>query len=203
MDSAAASAAPAAPIEAGRAHPDLTSTEIGAVIHAEHRRILRLFGALDDVARRAEGALGRPALRQVWLRLADLLEQHTDAEEEICFPALSGHGAAVTALMEAAIADHDDIREAVAEARLLETGSARWWRTVSAARGECSAHFHGEERELLTALCGFLPHEASRRAARQWDAFVAGRTQRDRPAAIFAPVRARTSATAVASDPSR
>ena len=174
MDPAAASAKPTTPIETGRAQTDPTRTEIGEVIHAEHRRILRLFGALDDVARREDVGQGRSTLRQLWVRLADMLEHHTDAEEQVCFPALSGHGADVTALMEAAIADHNDIREAVAAARALETGSVRWWRTVAAARGECSAHFSREERDLLTALCGFLPQEASRRAARQWESSPRG-----------------------------
>jgi hypothetical protein len=203
MDPAAASATPTSTTtsstKATERHAAPASTEIGEVIYAEHRRILRLFDALDNAARRGEAGRGQPTARHLWLRLADLLEQHTDAEEEVCFPALSGRDAQVTALMEAAIADHNDIREAVAEARLLETGSARWWRAVTAARDECAGHFRREERELLWALCGFLPHEAGRRAARQWEAFAAVRNQPDTAAAICAPVRVTTSATVTAS----
>jgi len=179
--------------------PAAASTEIGDVIHAEHRRILRLFGALDDVARREGGGLGRTALRQVWLRLADLIEQHTDAEEQICFPPLFGGGAQAMTLMEAAIADHNDIRDVLAEARLLEPGSARWWRTVAAAHDECSEHFRREEQDLVAALCGVLSQEESRRAAHQWESLPMGRTQGGSPAAIFAPVRVRSPATAVPS----
>lgn len=186
--------------------PAAAGTEIGDVIHAEHRRILRLFGAIDDVARREVAGLGRSALRQVWVRLADLLEQHTDAEEQICFPALFGGGAEAMTLMEAAIAEHNDIREVLAEARLLEPGSARWWRTVAAAHDECSEHFRREERDVVSVLCGVLSHEESRRAARQWETFPVGHGQRASSAAIFAPVRVRTSATVVPSprpNPSR
>jgi hypothetical protein len=68
-----------------------------------------------------------------------------------------GAGARALAVTEAAAADHNGIREAVAQARLLEVGSARWWQVITAARTACARHFASEERDLLASLCSCLP----------------------------------------------
>jgi hypothetical protein len=165
-----------APVKSASAVPDAGISGIGELIVTEHARILRLFRALDDLARRGDSAVARLALSQVWARLASLLEVHTRAEEEICFPLVSGSGASTLDMVETATADHDDIREAVAEARLLETGSARWWQLISAIHTACTEHFAGEERGPLAQICGSLPPEQSRVLVRQWAAFAAGQT---------------------------
>jgi hypothetical protein len=168
-----------APVNSAPAVPDAGISEIGELIVTEHARILRLFRALDDLARRGDPAVARLALSQVWARLASLLEVHTKAEEEICFPVAFGSGASALDLAETATADHDDIREAVAEARLLEAGSARWWQLISAIHTACTEHFAGEERGPLAQICGSLPPEKSKVLVRQWAAFAAG--QADNP----------------------
>jgi hypothetical protein len=110
-------------------------------------------------------------LAQVWSRLADLLVAHTRAEEEVCFPPM--YGARALAVTEAAAADHDDIREAVEQARFLEVGSARWWRLITAARTACARHFASQERDLLASLCSCLPPATGKALVHQWAAFVA------------------------------
>ncbi len=147
------------------------TTEIGALIAADHRHILRLFRALDDVARVGEPALARSRLRQIWARLADLLELHFIAEEEICYPVLFGRGERVTAMLDAATADHDDTREVVGEVTLLDAGSVHWWRAVTAAHSACTSHFSREE-ELVAEVCGGLEPGVDNILARQWAAFV-------------------------------
>lgn len=142
----------------------------------EHARILRLFRALDDLARRGDSAVARLGLSQVWTRLASLVEVHTRAEEEICFPLLFGGCTSTLDVVETATADHDDIREAVAEALLLEVGSARWWQLISRIHTACAEHFASEERGLLAQICGSLPPEKSKVLVRQWAAFAAGQT---------------------------
>jgi len=154
-----------------------TATEIGELIAADHRHILRLFRALDDVARAGEPALARSRLRHVWARLAGLLELHCSAEEEICHPVLFGRGERVTAMLDAAAADHDDIREVVREVELLDVGSARWWRSVTAARSACTRHIFQEER-LLAEVCGGLEPGAANVLARQWATFVTAQGNR-------------------------
>ena len=63
---------------------------------------------------------------------------------------MHGAGAHALAVTESAAADHNDIREAVEQARFLEAGSARWWQVITAARTACARHFASEERDLLT-----------------------------------------------------
>jgi hypothetical protein len=164
------------PVKSASAVPDAGISEIGELIVTEHARILRLFKALDDLARRGDSAVARLALSQVWTRLASLLEVHTRAEEEICFPVVSASGARTLAFVETMTADHDDIREAVAEARLLDVGSARWWQLISAIRTACTEHFASEERGPLAQVCGSLPPETSKVLVRQWAAFAAGQS---------------------------
>jgi hypothetical protein len=141
-------------VKIASAVPDAGTSEIGELIVAEDARILRLFRSLDDLVRRGDPAVARLGLAQIWARLASLLEVHTRAEEEICFPLVFGSGACTLAFMETATADHDDMREAVAEARLLDVGSARWSQLISMIHAACTEHFAGEERGPLTQFRG-------------------------------------------------
>ena len=77
------------------------------------------------------------------------------------------------AMLEEALADHNDILDAVTEARLLEVGSAGWWRAVTAASASAAEHFAREERGLLAEVRKCLHPEAARTLARQWIAFAA------------------------------
>jgi Hemerythrin HHE cation binding domain len=98
------------------------------VILADHKRIRRMLGALDGAASYGEDPCAGWMLAPVWRRLADLLELHAEAEEDL----LSGPvraGQAATAQMQDAIADHDDfraeVREAVCTPPVLRSGGAR------------------------------------------------------------------------------
>jgi hypothetical protein len=117
-------------------------------------------------------------LGPAWDRLATLLELHTIAEEEICYPVLFRCGPYVLDMIEEAIADHNDIREAVAEARLLEAGTARWWRPVEAAHKACLEHFPAEEKLLLDAICYCLRPRTTQLLSRQWTRFVTSQASR-------------------------
>jgi hemerythrin HHE cation binding domain-containing protein len=174
MDSVAPTPASTGPVKCASAVPDAGISEIGELIVTEHARILRLFRALDDLARRGDSAVARLGLSQVWARLASLLEVHTRAEEEICFPLAFRSGACTLAFMEAATADHDDIREAVAETRLLEVGSAQWRQLIGTTHAACTQHFASEEQGPLMQLCRSLSPATSKVLVRQWAAFAAG-----------------------------
>ena len=173
MDSVTSSRAATALVKTGPAVPAAGISEIGELIFAEHARILRLFGALDGLVRRGEPAATKLALDQIWQRLASLLEVHTRAEEEVCFPFVFGTGGAALDFVEEATADHGDLREAVAEARLLDVGSSRWWQVIAAARAACTEHFASEERGPLAQICGSVPPETSKVLVRRWTAFTA------------------------------
>jgi hypothetical protein len=66
--------------------------DIIEVILADHKRIRRMLGALEDAASYGEDPCAGWMLAPVWCRLADLLELHAEAEEEICYLALFGQG---------------------------------------------------------------------------------------------------------------
>lgn len=157
----------------GPATGDAGISEIAELIFAEHARIIRLFGALEGLVRRAEPTVTRLALDQIWTRLASLLEVHCRAEEEVCFPLMFGSGPAGLSYVETATADHDDLREAVAEARLLEVGSPRWCQVIAAVHAACIRHFASEERGPLAQACRSVPPETSKILLRRWTAFAA------------------------------
>lgn len=160
-------------VKPGPAVADAGMSGISELIFAEHARILRLFGALEGVVRRGEPTVPRLALDQIWARLASLLEVHCRAEEEVCFPLMFGGDAPALSFVEKATADHDDLREAVAEARLLDVGSSLWWQVISATRASCTQHFASEERGPLARVCCSVPLETSKVLVRQWTAFAA------------------------------
>lgn len=142
------------------------------LIRADHRRIRRLCQALDDAARwsGSSGPGWMPAA--VWQRLANLLEAHARAEEEICYQPMYGCQAHAAERRREAIADHDDIREAISEARLRPAGSRLWWVAVSAVPAITIGHLDQEERGPLAAGLTRLAMSQRRELGRQYAGFV-------------------------------
>lgn len=145
--------------------------DISELVMADHRRIRRLSAALDDAAR-WDGGSGS-TLAHAWLRLAGLLEVHTAAEEEICYLPMSRYRPGAAEDRHAAIADHDDIREAIREASLHQPGSGPWRRAVRAALACNADHLDREEHGLLAESLADLSMAQRRELGRQWRAFVA------------------------------
>ncbi len=123
--------------------------DICDVILTQHAEQRLLFGYLDELADEPK------ALAAVWDRLARLLEVHAAAEEQYFYPVVLevGHGAGGADSAEDetkdAIGDHNDIRDAVAEAGTHDVGSDAWWKAVIDARLANSDHMAEEEREDL------------------------------------------------------
>lgn len=146
--------------------PDLVD-----LILADHARVRELFGELDDAGAIA-GEPGAERLAKVWTVLADLLELHLDAAEEIAYPALfSGLAHRPTA----EIADHDDVREALGEARFHPAGSPLWWLDVQAARGAVISHLDTMESGPLAAFRWKSSPREREALGRRWLAFVIAR----------------------------
>jgi hypothetical protein len=148
------------------------ATDVIELIMADHRRIRRLREALYDAVRCTGDSGENWMLAHIWQRLAGLLEAHTAADEEICYLPMFGRGPLAAKLRRDAIADHDDIREAVGEAALQRVGSALWWRAVRAALAGTVDHMNREERDVL-AGCGLTISER-RELGRQWTAYRRG-----------------------------
>lgn len=152
-------------------------TDIIELIVSEHDRMRRLLNALGDAARYQDHACVKWPLAAVWRRYAEVTELHSAAEEEICYLPLLGQGADAAWRLREALADHDDIREAIAETRLHPCDSAPWRLAVGAARRATLDHMAREERDILL---GFGPGATARTRddlGRQWIRFIAARTR--------------------------
>ena len=149
------------------------------LIRADHQRICALLDALHDLTRGRCAGRATASLAGTWRQLRALLGLHTEAEEEICFIALFGQGPEAAAQMREAIADHEDIREAVREADLQPIGSAAWWRTVTAIRRAASQHIAREEQGPLAAFARSAAPGLREELGRQWLSFVAARLRDD------------------------
>jgi hypothetical protein len=121
-------------------------TELILNQHHEQRRAFALLDELDG---------DTTALAAVWERITIMLEVHAKAEELFFYPRLlevgTGGGDADSAEDETedAIKDHNEIRDAIAEAAKHEAGSAEWWKAVRSCQEENSDHMAEEEREDL------------------------------------------------------
>jgi hypothetical protein len=124
--------------------------DITQLILDDHHEQRRLFAILEEVDRTDTATLSA-----VWERLAAFLEAHAAAEEEVFYPELLrvGKGAGgvdPVAETEDAIADHNEIRDAVTEVARHEVGSDGWYDAVAKANEANGDHMAEEEREGLT-----------------------------------------------------
>ncbi|MEU7141577.1 hemerythrin domain-containing protein [Nocardia sp. NPDC046473] len=125
--------------------------DITELILDDHHEQRRLFAILEQIDRAETGVLSA-----IWGRLSAFLELHAKAEEEIFYPALLQVGIAArrTGRVEDetldAIHDHNEIRNAIAEAERHQVGTDDWFAAVAAANLANSDHMAEEEREGLT-----------------------------------------------------
>lgn len=153
---------------ASRAVPDITE-----LILDDHEWFRRQFAALDDL--RTSSPVDTTALRELWQPLADHLDVHAVAEEQIFYPQLLRRGGddAQDETLDA-IGDHNDIRDGVHAAARHPIGTDAWWEAVGQARDANDEHMSEEENE---GLPDFRLHAATglREAlGRQFTAFMAG-----------------------------
>jgi Hemerythrin HHE cation binding domain len=154
---------------ASRGRPPADVVEL---IMADHRRIRRLREALDDAVRRDVASGSAWTLGHVWERFTDLLEAHTRAEEEICYLLMYDSTPDPAKWRRAAVADHDDIREALGEAALQPAGSAPWWAAARAVLAINAGHLDREERDILDCWLPRLTMSRRHELGHQWQAFV-------------------------------
>jgi hypothetical protein len=117
--------------------------DITSLILDDHDWFRRQFARLDDLTDAGE-------LAEVWQPLADLLDVHARAEEEIFYPHLLRRGDDGEDETLDAIGDHNDIRDGVHEAALHPVGSTAWFDAVRKARMANSEHMAEEEDEGLS-----------------------------------------------------
>ncbi|MBV9314611.1 MAG: hemerythrin domain-containing protein [Pseudonocardia sp.] len=131
---------------AERLAPASDPDDVTQLILDDHERFRRAFAALDEL----RGPRVSPAeLSKTWDPLAELLDVHAVAEEEVFYPQLLRRGDDATDETLDAIGDHNDIRDAVREAAREPVGSPGWWAAVGQARKANDEHMAEEERDAL------------------------------------------------------
>lgn len=121
-------------------------SDIVDLILQDHATFRRSFIAVVDHDQDAA------TLERLWAPLADLLERHATAEEEVFYPELLAlDNQDPEDETEDAIHDHNKIRDALRDATAAEIDSDAWWKAVEATQEENDDHMREEEE-------GPLPH---------------------------------------------
>lgn len=135
--------------------------DITDLILDDHAWFRRQFIALTDLQGREPA--DPDAVRAVWQPLADRLDVHALAEEQVFYPHLLEYGVDPVEETLDAISDHNDIRDGVHDAARHPLGTQEWWAAVEQAREANDEHMAEEERE---GIANFRTHApAERRAA--------------------------------------
>lgn len=124
--------------------------DITELILDDHHRQRQAFARIDDIDRS-----DTERLQLVWEQLATFLEVHAAAEEAVFYPELLKVADPDAEQTLDAIGDHNDIRDAVAEAARADLGSDAWWQAVDKVRAANTRHMGEEEDE---GLAGFRQH---------------------------------------------
>jgi hypothetical protein len=149
------------------AQPDIATADITSLIMDDHEWLRRAFARLDDARTKQE-------LSDAWEPLAERLDTHAQAEEDVFYPSLLKKGSDdAEEETDDAIGDHNKIRDAVAKAATFEVGSPDWFEAVGAARAENSEHLAEEEDEVLPDFRKNAPQELRVELAKRWLEFYA------------------------------
>ena len=142
--------------------------DICDLILDEHETFRRRFAELDD-RRDAESE----AVAGIWGPVGELLDRHTDAEEQLFYPELLRSGADPEDETADAISDHNEIRDTVRDAKAQAAGSPAWWDAVERARRANSDHMAEEERGALADLRRHVGSSARDELGARWLRFAA------------------------------
>lgn len=118
--------------------------DITDLILEDHHRQRQAFARLDGID--LTDAIG---LGLIWGDLALFLERHAAAEEAVFYPELLRRADPDGEDTADAIGDHNDIRNAIADASRHEVGSDEWWEAVNRCRSANTQHMGEEEDDGL------------------------------------------------------
>ena len=119
--------------------------DICDLILDDHEVFRRRFAELDD-ERRSDAA----EVAALWRPLAEHLERHASAEEEVFYPAVLARAENGEHETHHAIRDHNKIRDALRAVVDAEPGSDQWWEAIGRVNEENSDHMAEEERGPLS-----------------------------------------------------
>jgi Hemerythrin HHE cation binding domain len=147
--------------------------DITELILTDHHRQRQAFAVLDDIDPKDTKRLG-----DIWADLAEFLGVHAAAEELVFYPELLKLADSSGAETKDAIGDHNDIRDAVAEAGKHRVGTKVWWDAVGKARKANTEHMGEEEDE---GLADFRKHASLQVRHDIAVLFEAAKTTREAP----------------------
>jgi iron-sulfur cluster repair protein YtfE (RIC family) len=146
----------------------MSDLDIVALVLAEHQAIRRSFATLQSLD-------DRDQLASSWQDLANRLEVHASAEEEMLYPKLlkvaDPDSTSATDETDDAIRDHNEIRDTAHAVAEHETGSDGWWEAVKACQEANEHHLDEEERDVLPDLKENAGQDALDALGEQWLAF--------------------------------
>ncbi len=114
-----------------------------AVLRKDHRAVEELFKQLEDTTERAEK--GRTEL---FAELKELLDQHTEIEETILYPALEKVELTHDATLEAE-EEHNVAKTLLAELEASDPTTEHWTAKLTVLRESIEHHVEEEENELF------------------------------------------------------
>ena len=144
--------------------------DIAELILHDHDRQRRGFALLDEAR---DAGSQDTILGSLWSDLRRLLSVHADAEEALFYPELLDIGSGAEDETDDAIHDHNDIRDAIAEADQHGPGTDAWWSAVADARTANSDHMGEEERGALADFRRHASLEERRRLGLRFAAYEA------------------------------
>jgi hypothetical protein len=121
--------------------------DICDLILDDHETFRRRFAELDD-----ERHSDVSVVSKLWDVLAEHLERHASAEEDVFYPTVLERVPDGEHEAHHAVRDHNKIRDAVRQVASAEPGTDGWWDAVRAAQDENSDHMAEEERGPLSEL---------------------------------------------------
>lgn len=146
--------------------------DIIELIAIEHLHIMCWQVRLGQLRRQPGIAGSGRGLAAAWDTLADLIDLHMAADDEVCAPAIYGTGPYGLALIRETRDAHECIREIIDETRPHSPGQALWWNLATAALAAWTQHMHWEVHGPPTDCRRRADPELRARLALQWRAFM-------------------------------
>lgn len=150
--------------------------DVIALIRTDCVHILRWQAALGYLRHQPTCPGGAdPPLAWTWHITSCLIDWHMSAQDDICGPVLSGTGPPGLCQASEVRAEHQDIRELLAETSLQPPGTPRWWQLAEATLAAWASQADREGHGFLAGLAGCTGPGWRQRLGRQWVAFMNAR----------------------------
>lgn len=131
-----------------------------ALLAADHEQISLLFEQFEEALEEESGNL-----KQIAEQIFRQLEIHTALEEEIFYPAVDAH-TELSALVQEALSEHDEVKEAIEKARALEADDPEFATTMLSLMDDVDKHVGEEENMLFPQVEAHLDDELESLAER-------------------------------------